>query len=192
MTRSGRCKCAILIQKSACLDLFVSISNSTVPSRRLFRQHRPKPEVAAPDGERVRAVIAAVAISSHVTLKLAAMRGLSSSSVSTAMLSRKAGGVSSVLKLRKSRSSMRPWIAMVAAYALALQVLLSGLAGAHAMAAGSGAGDLFVICHGSGDGPADGQNVPDQSPRPASPCVLCTLTQAAVRDPADRPQHCDH
>jgi hypothetical protein len=122
-------------------------------------------------------VIAAVAISSHVTLKLAAMRDLSSSSVSTAMLSRKAGGGSSVLKLRKSRSSMRPWIAMVAAYALALQMLLSGLAGAHAMAAGSGAGELFVICHGSGDGPADGQDLPDQSPRPASPCVLCTLTQ---------------
>ena len=55
---------------------------------------------------------------------------------------------------------------MVAAYALALQVLLSGIAGAHAMAAGRvGAGDLFVICHGSGDGPADDQNVPD-TPRP--------------------------
>jgi hypothetical protein len=27
-------------QKSACLDSFVSYSNSTVPSRRLFRQHR--------------------------------------------------------------------------------------------------------------------------------------------------------
>ena len=67
---------------------------------------------------------------------------------------------------------------MVAAYALALQVLLTGLAGAHAMAVGSVAGDLFVICHGNGDGPADSQNVPDQPPRPASPCVLCTLTNA--------------
>jgi hypothetical protein len=67
---------------------------------------------------------------------------------------------------------------VAAAYALALQVLLSGLAGAHAMAAGSVAGDLFVICHGGGDGPADSQNVPDQPPRPASPCVLCTLTKA--------------
>jgi hypothetical protein len=72
---------------------------------------------------------------------------------------------------------MRPWIAMVAAYALALQVLLSGIAGAHAMAAGSLSGDLFVICHGSGDAPADSQNVPD-TPRPATPCVLCTLTNA--------------
>jgi hypothetical protein len=82
-----------------------------------------------------------------------------------------------VLELRKYRSRMRPWIAMVAAYALALQVLLSGMAGAHAMAAGSLSGDLFVICHGSGDAPADNQNVPD-TPRPATPCVLCTLTNA--------------
>ena len=66
---------------------------------------------------------------------------------------------------------------MVAAYALALQVLLSGIAGAHAMAAGSLSGELFVICHGSGDAPADSQNVPD-TPRPATPCVLCTLTSA--------------
>jgi hypothetical protein len=83
-----------------------------------------------------------------------------------------------VLELRKYRSRMRPWIAMVAAYALALQVLLSGIAGAHAMAgAGSGSDGLFVICHGSGDASADSQNVPD-TPRPASPCVLCTLTSA--------------
>ena len=82
-----------------------------------------------------------------------------------------------MLELRKYRSRMRPWIAMVAAYALALQVLLSGIAGAHAMMAGSLAGELFVICHGSGDAPADNQNVPD-TPRPATPCVLCTLTNA--------------
>ena len=83
-----------------------------------------------------------------------------------------------MLELRKYRSRMRPWIAMVAAYALALQVLLSGIAGAHAMAgAGSGSDGLFVICHGSGDGPADNQNVPD-TPRPAAPCLLCTLTSA--------------
>ncbi len=84
-----------------------------------------------------------------------------------------------MLELRKYRSRMRPWIAMVAAYALALQVLLSGIAGAHAMTAGSLAGELFVICHGSGDGPADSQNIPDQPPRPATPCVLCTLLSHA-------------
>ena len=83
-----------------------------------------------------------------------------------------------MLEPRKYRSRMRPWIAMVAAYTLALQVLLSGIAGAHVMAgAGSASDGLFVICHGSGDASADNQNVPD-SPRPASPCLLCTLTKS--------------
>jgi hypothetical protein len=36
-----KCKCAILIQKSARRDSIVSNSNSTVRLRRLFRQHRP-------------------------------------------------------------------------------------------------------------------------------------------------------
>ena len=67
---------------------------------------------------------------------------------------------------------------MAAAYALALQVLLSGLAGGHTMAVGSVANDLFVICHGSGDDPTDSQNVPGEAPRPTSPCLLCTLTKA--------------
>ena len=68
----------------------------------------------------------------------------------------------------KIQSRLRPWISLVVAYALALQVLLSGLAGAHAMASGPFAGDLFVICHGNTD--ADSQDIPDKSlrRRPAS------------------------
>jgi hypothetical protein len=74
---------------------------------------------------------------------------------------------------------MRPWIAMVAAYALALQVLLSGMAGGHFMAAAdASAGNLFVICHGSGNGSFDNPELPDKQPLPQSPCVLCTLTNA--------------
>ena len=83
-----------------------------------------------------------------------------------------------MLELRKYRSRLRPLIAIVAAYALALQVLLSGLAGAHAMADAPGSGDLFVICHGSGGGSAEDQNLPDKPPLPNPPCVLCTLTNA--------------
>jgi hypothetical protein len=67
---------------------------------------------------------------------------------------------------------------MVAAYALALQVLLSGVVGAHAITVDSISGELFVICHGGGDAAADDQNVPDKPPLPAPPCVLCTLTKA--------------
>jgi hypothetical protein len=68
---------------------------------------------------------------------------------------------------------------MVAVYALALQVLLSGLAAGHFMAAtDASAGDLFAICHGAGAASPDDQGLPDKQPLPQSPCVLCTLTKA--------------
>jgi hypothetical protein len=71
---------------------------------------------------------------------------------------------------------MRPWIAIVAAYALALQVLLTGIAAGHVMAVGDAStGDLFVICHGGGDNSSDSGDLPDKLPLPRSPCVLCTL-----------------
>ena len=74
---------------------------------------------------------------------------------------------------------MRPWIAVVAAYALALQVLLSGMAAGHFMAAAdASANDLFVICHGSGNGAPDNPELPDKQPLPQSPCALCTLAKA--------------
>jgi hypothetical protein len=68
---------------------------------------------------------------------------------------------------------------MVAAYALALQVLLSGIAAGHFMAAGdASAGGLFAICHGAGAASPDDQQLPDKQPLPQSPCVFCTLTKA--------------
>ena len=74
---------------------------------------------------------------------------------------------------------MRPWMAMVAAYALAFQLLLSGFAAGHFMTTGDvSPSDPFVICHGSGVGPSDRQDVPAK-PLAQVPCVLCTLTQAA-------------
>jgi hypothetical protein len=73
---------------------------------------------------------------------------------------------------------MRPWIAMAAAYALAFQLLLTGIAAAHAVASTDApGGDLFVICHGAGDSAAGDQGgTGNQLPR--STCVLCTLTSA--------------
>jgi hypothetical protein len=66
---------------------------------------------------------------------------------------------------------------MVAVYALALQVLLSGLAAGHFMAAAdASAPELFAICHGVGAASPDDQQLPDQQ-QPQAPCVLCTLTQ---------------
>jgi hypothetical protein len=76
---------------------------------------------------------------------------------------------------------MRPWIAMVAAYALALQVLLTGIAAGHVMAVGDApAGELFVICHGGGDNSSDSRDLPDKLPVPRSPCVLCTLAHGSA------------
>ena len=75
---------------------------------------------------------------------------------------------------------------MAAAYVLALQVLLSGVAATHVMVGGgSAANDLFVICHGSTAVPADNQDVPDRLPLPRSPCVLCTLTASCAILPMD-------
>jgi len=82
-----------------------------------------------------------------------------------------------VWKWRKSASRTRPWIAAVTAYALALQLLLTGVAAGHAMPGGSASGaSLFVICHG--DGSSDGQDLPDKQPLAQSPCMFCTLAKA--------------
>ena len=81
-----------------------------------------------------------------------------------------------MLKRRKAGSRMRPWIATVAAYALALQVLLTGAAVGHVMAAGNtSASSPFVICHGNGS--PDDQDLPGKEPLAQSPCMLCTLAK---------------
>ena len=80
-------------------------------------------------------------------------------------------------KWRKSASRTRPWIATVTAYALALQLLLTGVAAGHAMPGGNASGaSLFIICHG--DGSSDPQDLPGKEPLPQSPCIFCTLAKA--------------
>src|SRR5215831_12507175 len=87
------------------------------------------------------------------------------------------GRCRSVWKRRKSATCMRPWIATVIAYALALQVLLTGVAAGHAMPGDNASGtSLSVICHG--DGSSDRQDLPDKQPVAHSPCVFCTLAKA--------------
>jgi len=67
---------------------------------------------------------------------------------------------------------------MVAAYALGLQVLLTGLAVGHSIAAGNGYDSgLFVVCHG--DGSSEKQEVPGKEPLAGSPCIFCTLAKAS-------------
>jgi hypothetical protein len=82
-----------------------------------------------------------------------------------------------VFRRRNSPSLMRPWIATVVAYALALQVLLTGVAAGHLMAAGDASeSSLFVICHGNSS--SDSQDLPGKEPLAQSPCMLCTLAKA--------------
>ena len=81
-----------------------------------------------------------------------------------------------MLKGRNAGSCMRPWIAAVAAYALALQVLLTGVTAGHFMAAGdAAASSLFVICHGNSS--SDDRDLPGKEPLARSPCMLCTLAK---------------
>lgn len=63
----------------------------------------------------------------------------------------------------------RPWIAMIAAYAIALQMLLTAAVASQNTAAPTG---VFSICFGSGiDGQAPGQGDPVLLHQDA--CVLC-------------------
>jgi hypothetical protein len=73
---------------------------------------------------------------------------------------------------------MRSWIAMVAGYALVLQLLVTGLALGHSTALGSASDSgLFIICHG--DGSSDKQELPGKEPLAGSPCIFCTLAKAS-------------
>ena len=74
-------------------------------------------------------------------------------------------------------SRVRPWIAIVAAYALALQLLMIGVVAGHAMNAGDASGSgLFVICHA--DSSSNDQGLPDTEPTARPPCIFCTLAKA--------------
>lgn len=75
---------------------------------------------------------------------------------------------------RKQRVG-RSWVAMIAAYALALQALL----GAVAMGQVAASADPFVICHTKTDGQ------PSQAPDGSHECQLCMLAKgfAAVVAP---------
>ena len=78
-----------------------------------------------------------------------------------------------MLCLSRTQRRIRPWLAMVAAYALALQLVLSGLVPGNfhtdnALAANAD----FAICHSSND--QDGAGKPGAQ---HDPCMLCTLCQ---------------
>lgn len=67
-------------------------------------------------------------------------------------------------------SRLRSWAAIAAAFALALQVMLTGILATQTAAV---AADAFAICHGTTDGVVD-----QQAPRGEHPgcpaCIICT------------------
>lgn len=92
-----------------------------------------------------------------------------------------------VATARIFRLHARPWLALVAAYALALQAILGGALGNFDTVSPSAFGDAFIICHG-----ADGSNaLPDdgsgQKPSHHEHCLPCCLARvlsaAAVPSP---------
>jgi hypothetical protein len=71
---------------------------------------------------------------------------------------------------------MRPWIAMAAAFALALQMLLGGILATQAEAATLAPDSPFAICLSDGSAPADHNS--DKTAKHPS-CVLCTVAKTA-------------
>jgi hypothetical protein len=89
-----------------------------------------------------------------------------------------------VARFRSSQARMRPWIAMVAAYALVLQMLLAGIAASDMAAAEADPlGQSFTVCLGGDAAPVNDDN---QLPAPVhhQHCVLCTIaTGSAAIEP---------
>ena len=73
------------------------------------------------------------------------------------------------------RARLRPWVALLAAYAVVLQMLFTGIAASHVTAAGAGSnGDPFVICYGNRGVPIDNP-IPADYPFHEHHCVLCSV-----------------
>jgi len=76
---------------------------------------------------------------------------------------------------------MRPWIAMVAAHALALQLILTGMLAGRVIAADNISSDSqFAICHSGGDSPDESdQGGAGKPPHDQTHCVLCVLASGS-------------
>jgi DUF2946 family protein len=81
-----------------------------------------------------------------------------------------------VLRTNRVHGRLRPWLAMLAAYALVLQLFLSGAFVHGVGTADAQSADLFAICHNSDGSPAGEQGAPE---KPAAAHVHCLLCVAA-------------
>jgi hypothetical protein len=83
----------------------------------------------------------------------------------------------------RARTCLQSWVAAMAAYAVALQMLLTGVPAAQGKAA-AGQSDRFTICKGSGETPRGGHG---QSPIDHSSCVLCVASTPLAVPPDAQP-----
>jgi hypothetical protein len=83
-----------------------------------------------------------------------------------------------VQRLSRAQACVRPWVAMVAAYAVGLQLLFTGVVASHMVAGAPMSADPFVTCLGGGD---SGVGDHDRSGRPVHrpSCVLCAVAMSA-------------
>jgi hypothetical protein len=84
-----------------------------------------------------------------------------------------------VPRLRRSQR-MRPWIAMVVAYALVLQVALSGMLASRVIAADNVSLDSqFSICHSSSKADDSQQGGAGEPQNGQTHCLLCVLVSGS-------------
>ncbi len=83
--------------------------------------------------------------------------------------------------LPRAEARVRPWIAVVASYAVALQAMLAGFATSFSAEEHSFAHDPFVVCSASGHGPAgEGPGAPPSHPSHPSHDAACALLCSMV------------
>jgi hypothetical protein len=88
--------------------------------------------------------------------------------------------------ISRLRACGRPAV-VIATMLMVVQAFCAGLAGAQAAlvtGAGTGAGDIGVICHGHGGAPSDGSTAPDAPDQQHPCCAFCTAGAGAAVLPA--------
>jgi hypothetical protein len=81
-------------------------------------------------------------------------------------------------RFRRASARVRPWIAVAASYAIALQLMLVGIATSRLVAADAPiAHDVFVLCSATGDGFAGDR--PDKPPTRDGACAPCMMTASS-------------
>jgi hypothetical protein len=82
-----------------------------------------------------------------------------------------------VISSRSTRLRQQPWLAVAAAYLVALQLILTGFATGHlATFDDPASGNVSVTCLGHVIGADGGPGDTGQKPADQAPCVFCTLT----------------